>query len=184
MKHLLLTLFAFSTLTASAQNDSLQTTPIELTSAQQPARYLFGYFSYQAAFESMPEYATVQKQMEELRGKYEAEAKRNQSEFNQKYEDFVAGQRDFPQTILEKRQTELEELVAKNTAFRDESRRLLQAAEDDAFAPLHAKLKAVLKVIAQGEGFAFILNTDNNACPYVNPAQGKDINQLVKDSLK
>lgn len=188
MKHLLLTLFAFLTLTATAQNDSLQATvqsvPIEQTTPQQPAKYLFGYLSYKAAFESMPEYSTVQKQMKELREKYEAEAKHNQSEFNQKYEDFIAGQRDFPQTILEKRQSELEELMAKNTAFRDESRRLLKAAEEDTYAPLHDKLKAVLKLVGEREGFAFILNTDDNACPYVNAAQGKDINKLVQDTLK
>lgn len=173
MKHLLLTFFALLSLTAAAQTTTTQATT-----------YLFGYLSYQAAIEAMPEYATVQKQMKELSDKYEAEAKRNEKEFNQKYEDFIAGQRDFPQTILEKRQSELEELMAKNTTFRDESRRLLAEAEKDAYAPLQDKLSKILKVVGDREGFAFILNTDNNACPYVNKSKGKDINQLVKDCLK
>jgi len=175
MKHLLLTVFTLLTLTATAQTESV---------AVSSQTCIFGYFSYKAALESMPEYAQVQKQMDELKAKYEAEAKRAEQEFNQKYEDFLVGQRDFPQTILEKRQSELQELMARNVAFRDESRRLLLAAEQDAYAPLHDKMEKMLKVIGEKEGFAFILNTDDHACPYVNPAQGKDINQLLKDSLR
>lgn len=168
MRHLLLPLLAFVALTCSAQQ----------------GKVFFGYLSYKAALEAMPEYATVQKQMKDLRDKYEEEAKRNESEFNRKYEDFLAGQRDFPQTILEKRQSELQELMVKSVAFRDESRRLLEAAEREAYAPLRDKLAKALKVVGEKEGFAFILNTDNNACPYVNPSQGKDINQLVKNVLR
>lgn len=146
--------------------------------------FAFGVLSYSEAIKAMPEYSTVQRQMEELKAKYDAEAKRAEDDFNNKYEDFLEGQRDFPPMILQKRQTELQEMMAKNIAFRDESRRLLEAAREDAMAPLHRRLAGLLKIIGEKEGFAFILNTDNNACPFVNAAQGKDINQLVKDCLK
>ncbi len=144
----------------------------------------FGYFSYNEALQSMPEYAQAQNQLVELRNRYDAEAKRVEDEFNAKYEDFLEGQRDFPPTILKKRQSELAELMAKNTAFRNDSRRLLAEAEREAYAPLHKKLVAVLKVVGEKEGFAFIINTDNNTCPYINNVQGRDISQLVKDCLK
>ncbi len=144
----------------------------------------FGYFSYNEALQSMPEYAQAQNQLVELRNRYDAEAKRVEDEFNAKYEDFLEGQRDFPPTILKKRQSELAELMAKNTAFRNDSRRLLAEAEREAYAPLHKKLAAVLKVVGEKEGFAFIINTDNNTCPYINNVQCRDISQLVKDCLK
>ena len=181
----------FLPLTVSAQDSIRFATPVNTTASiaaavvqtAQPTMK-FGYFSYSEALQSMPEYATAQRQMAELRSRYEAEAKRAEDDFNAKYEDFLDGQRDFPPTILKKRQSELAELMAKNTAFRDDSRRLLAGAERDAYAPLHRKLAAVLKLVGEKEGFAFIINTDNNACPYINSAQGKDINQLVKDCLK
>jgi len=144
----------------------------------------FGYLSYSEALKSMSDYAVMQKNVVSLRAQYEEETKRAQQEFNQKYEDFLAGQRDFPQSILEKRQSELQDLMAKNITFRNESRRLLLAAEKDAYAPLHDKLGKLLNAIGTKEGFAFILNTDDNACPFVNPSQGKDISQIIKDSLK
>ena len=46
-----------------------------------------------------------------------------EDEFNRKYEDFLEGQRDFPQTILQKRQLELQQLMEKNIEFRTSSSR-------------------------------------------------------------
>lgn len=152
--------------------------------AQAAAPLRFGVLSYQSALEAMPEYAAVQKDMAQLREKYEAEAKRAETEFNNKYEDFLDGQRDFPQTILLKRQSELQELMAKNVQFREESRKLLEAARTDALAPLHKKLATMLRVIGEKEGYAFILNTDGDACPYIAPSQGTDITQVVVSALK
>ena len=83
-------------------------------------------------------------------------------------------------SILRKRQAELQDMMDKNTAFRAEARRLLAQAESDAYAPLHAKLKAAIGEVAAEQGLAFVLNTDNNACPYINPAMGVDVTSLVK----
>ena len=80
-------------------------------SAQENITMKFGFLSYEAALQSMGEYALVQKQMADLRTQYEAETKRVEDEFNAKYEDFLEGQREFPKTILQKRQTELQELM-------------------------------------------------------------------------
>lgn len=191
MKHLFLLSALFLPLTVSAQDSTRLATPVNAATTiaatvapTAQSAMTFGYFSYNEALQSMPEYAQAQNQLAELHNKYDAEAKRVEDEFNAKYEDFLDGQRDFPPTILKKRQSELAELMAKNTAFRDDSRKLLADAERTAYAPLYKKLDAVLKVIGEKEGFAFIINTDNNACPYINSVQGKDINQLVKDCLK
>ena len=144
----------------------------------------FGYFSYDAALKAMPDYALVQKHMADLKAQYEAEAKRVEDDFNTKYEQFLEGQRDFPQTILEKRQSELEELMQKNIAFKEESRRLLAAAEQEAMAPLHQKLSNALQSVGFLRGVAFIINTDQNACPFINPEMGIDVTEDVLKLLK
>lgn len=178
---LLLTAAAGRAQTAAAPDSIRTVAQPAVTAAAQPR---FGYFSYQAALESMPEYAVAQKQIASLQAKYEAETKRSEDDFNKKYEEFLDGQRDFPKTILEKRQSELQELMARNIAFRKESERLLKMAEKDAMAPLYDRLSKMLNVIGEREHFDFIINTDANSCPFINPAAGKDINQLVKDCLK
>ena len=171
MKRVILSFFMMAALTASAQTDSTQT-------------FSFGYLSYEAALKSMPEFATVQQQMADLRSQYLAETKRVEDEFNRKYEEFLEGQRDFPRTILQKRQTELQELMEKNILFKEKSREELAEAERQALAPLRIRLIEQLDTIGRERGYAFIYDTDTKALPYINTAQGEDINQLVQDALK
>lgn len=148
------------------------------------AQMKFGYFSYEEAFQSMPEYALAQTNLNDLREKYDAEMKRVEDEFNRKYEEFLDGQSDFAPTILQKRQTELQELLKKNVAFKKESSKLLKQAEQEAYAPLREKLQKVLETIGTEHGYAFILNTDGDACPYIHPEMGEDVSQLVREALR
>ena len=145
---------------------------------------MFGYFSYDEAIKEMPEYVLVQENLNDLKSKYDQEMKRVEDEFNRKYEDFLDGRNDFAPTILQKRQTELQELLKKNVAFKAEAQRLLQQAEVDALAPLKKKLQDVLDKIGSERGYAFILNTDGDACPYINPEMGEDVSLLVKEALR
>ncbi len=152
--------------------------------AQAQTTIKFGYLSYQEALKAMPEYTTAQAKLADLKQKYDNEMKRVEDEFNKKYELFLEGQKDFAPTILRKRQVELQELIAKNIAFKEEAKRLLAQAETETYAPLKSKLAETLRGIGEARGFMFILNTDNDNLPYANSAYGEDITVLVKDCLK
>lgn len=175
MKRIVIFLFALLALTAKAQTAD-QAQPASPT-------FRFGYLSYDNALKAMPEYAEARKNLTLLENKYDEEAKRVEKEFNEKYEDFLEGQRDFPKSILEKRQMELQELMDKNIAFKEESRRLLRQAEEEAMAPIHAKLGQLLKIVAEDRHLAFVINTDGHACPYISPEQGENLNDIVKATL-
>ena len=153
-------------------------------SAQENNTFFFGYLSYEQALKSMREYAIVQKNLTDLKAQYQAETKRVEEEFNRKYEEFLDGQREFPKTILQKRQTELQELMEKNIAFKEESRQQLEAAEKEAMAPLKTRLSETIAKIAKRHGLALVINTDAEACPYIDPLMGEDLNQIVQDALK
>ena len=181
-KNLLFLALALVTLSASAQQNQ---TPAEQPAAivAQPA-LRFGYFSFEQVFHTMPGYAIAKHNMDELRTKYDEETKRVENEFNSKYEEFLDGQRSYAKTILEKRQAELRELMEKNIAFKAEANRLLKQAEDEAFAPLKAKVNEEAQKMGKEKGFAFILNTDNNAAPYLNAEMGEDITAALEEKLK
>ena len=91
---------------------------------------------------------------------------------------------EFPKTILQKRQTELQELLDKNLEFKEHSRMELEKAEQDLMAPLKIRLIEVLGNIGRQCGYAFIVDTDVKALPFINPAMGIDLNQQVQDALK
>ena len=153
-------------------------------SAQENATMKFGFLSYEAALQSMPDYTLVQKNLADLKAQYQTEAKRVEDEFNRKYEEFLEGQREFPKTILQKRQSELQELMDKNIAFKQQGLAELARAEQEAMAPLRIKLIEALGKIGRERGYAFIVDTDQKAMPFINPAMGEDINQTVQDALK
>ena len=144
----------------------------------------FGHLSYEQALQSMPDYAVVQKKLVDLRAQFDAEMKRVEDEFNRKYEDFLDGQREFPKTILRKRQTELQELMSKNIAFKEEGLQELANTEQELMAPLKERLTQLITQIATRQGLAFVINTDADACPYINPTMGIDISQEVQNALK
>ena len=153
-------------------------------SAQENATMKFGFLSYEAALQSMPDYTLVQKNLADLKAQYQSESKRVEDEFNRKYEEFLEGQREFPKTILQKRQSELQELMQKNIAFKQQGLAELARAEQEAMAPLRIKLIEALGKIGRERGYAFIVDTDQKAMPFINPAMGEDINQTVQDALK
>lgn len=147
------------------------------------AQTRFGYFSFDNVLKSMPDYVMAQRSIDNLRQKYDAEMKRAEDEFNSKYEEFLDVQKDLVPAILRKRQAELQEMMQKNINFKNESQRLLKQAEADAFAPVKNKLYNALTKVGLAQGYAFILNTDGDACPYVNPEMGEDATELIKEAL-
>jgi outer membrane protein len=159
-------------------NDSLSEAPEVAVPAGAPLitqLISIGYLSYDSALTTMPDYAIAQAKLKELRQAYEAELKRVEEEFNHKYEDFLDGQRDFPRTILLKRQTELQELLQQNIAFKQQGLKDLAKAESEALAPLREKLNAAIARVAKEKGLALVVNTDSNACPFIDPEMGVDL---------
>lgn len=147
------------------------------------AQVQFGYLSYKKIVEEMPEYAQTQQQMATLRAKYEAEATRGEEEFQKKFVEFLQGQKDFPQSIMQKRQAELQGLMNKGVEFRLQSQELLEQADKELMAELYKKLNRAILEVGVEFGYGFILNTDDNSCPYINPVIGVDVSELVRQKL-
>ena len=143
----------------------------------------FGFLSYDSALVAMPGYQQAQQQMAALRAAYEVELQRVENEFNTKYEDFLDGQRDFPRTILLKRQTELQELLQRNIEFKRQGLEDLQKAEQEAMAPLRERLNQAIALVATQQQLALVINTDANACPFIDPTMGIDLNAMVQKAL-
>ncbi len=184
MKKLLVSLL-FATMASPllAQTDVDQA-PVatEQTAPEAPIR--FGYLSYDALLKSSPDYAAAQQSLAELRDKYDAEMKRVEDEFNEKYETFLDGQSSYAPSILQKRQAELQEMMEKNIAFKQESRRLLEQAEADALQPVREKLAAAILKVGKEKKLAFIANTDGNAMPFIDTTMGVDVSNDVAAAMQ
>ncbi|MBR1484431.1 MAG: OmpH family outer membrane protein [Prevotella sp.] len=169
-----------SGLTVMAQDAEENGTQNRSQAQQAP---FIGYLSCDSLLHSMPQYAVVKAQMRDLRQAYEEELKRVEDDFNQKYEAFLDGQKDFPRTILLKRQNELQELLQKNVAFRQQGLRDLQQAEAEALAPLRQQLGAAIAKVSKRLGLALVVNTDSDACPFIAPETAVDLTDEVRAHL-
>ena len=131
----------------------------------------------------MPEYTLAQNDLAQLKEQYAQEADRAEKEFNAKYEEFLNDLKSLTPTIRRKRQEELKQFMESNIRFREEAARLLAQAEQDAITPLQNKINTTLRLVAAEYSLDIILNTDSNACPYLSPSIGEDINEIVRTAL-
>lgn len=148
-----------------------------------PQQARFGYLSYGEVIRLMPEYLSSQEKLNSLQQKYEAELARADKEFNIKFSEFLEGQKEFPNNIIVKRQKELQDLMEKSIAFKNEMKALLEKARKELSTPVTQKLNEAISQIGQTYKLDYILNTDNNACPYINKEVGLDVTSLVKAQL-
>ncbi len=202
MKRILLFLLTILPLTMQAQTeevadtvmtdlpDTTATTEVGQPKVQETVKtdslpvIRFGYLSYDAALRAMPDYALVQQHLSEQREAFEKELQRVEKEFNKKYESFLEGLNEFPRTILLKRQNELQELMQRNIDFKAQARKELQQTEVDAMQPLRDSLNEALATIARQKGLALVINTDANACPFIEPTMGINLQEEVLMLLK
>lgn len=147
------------------------------------AQVKIGYYSNKKVLEAMPEYTLAQNDLAQLKEQYAQEADRAEKEFNAKYEEFLNDLKSLTPTIRRKRQEELKQFMESNIRFREEVARLLAQAEQDAITPLQNKINTTLRLIAAEYSLDIILNTDSNACPYLSPSIGEDINDIVRTTL-
>lgn len=157
--------------------------PLLLLCAFASAQIQFGYLSYEQILKEMPEYEQATQDLATLKAKYEAEAQKGEEEFQRKFVDFLQGQKDFPQAIMQKRQAELQLLMDNGVNFRIKSQELLATAEKDMMQTARTRLGKAISEVGAEYGYSYILNTDGNICPYINPTLGVDVTELVRRKL-
>lgn len=153
-----------------------------LVCAQSQMRY--GYVSYKNLLRSMPEYEEAQARIAELRMQYEAEARYNETAFKRMFAEFLQGQKDFPHTILLKRQRDLQEAMEKGLAFRHSADSLLHCAEEEMYAPLHAAIDSAIRAVGLERGYGYVVNTDERAYVFLHPLVAEDATPFVLEKLQ
>ena len=151
--------------------------------AQAQSAVKYGYLNYDSLLYAMPEYATAQRDLAELRKKYEQEAVYNEKEFKRLFADFLQGQKDFPQNILLKRQRDLQDAMERGLAFRRSADSLLVCAERDLLRPVHTILNAAIRAVGLEHGYEYILNTAQRAYPFIHPEVAEDATPFVRAKL-
>ena len=67
--------------------------------------------------------------------------------------------------------------------FRERISTDLEKTERDLLAPLRIRLNETIATLARSKHLAVVLNTDSNACPFIEPMQSIDLNDVVIRAL-
>ena len=134
----------------------------------------------QTIFTEMPDTKAMQKELETLQKTYEESIEIMKQELQKKYEDYVAKQDTYIETIKAAKQKEIQDI---NQRIQD----TLRVAEEDLqnksqklMAPIQQKIKDAINKVGAENGFAYIL--DAQAMLYVG-STGIDATDLVRSKL-
>ena len=166
----LLCICSLSQTLAAQQQDSVAVDSIKPQVAVErprPRTLVMGSIRTNTILQNMPQYKAMQASMQALREQYEAEARKSEEEFQRKFEDFLQGKDEFPKTILEKRQNELQSILEANANFRIKVQELLAEADKSLMADVRAEMNDAIAVVAQDKGVSIVFDLDNGSVPYI-----------------
>ncbi len=143
----------------------------------------FGNINMGEVFESMPERAVVQKEMEELQAKYETELSKMGDEYQKKVNDYLAEQDKLEKNIAEARAQEIDQLQQRIQNFREMAAKDLQTQQQSKVAPIIEKINKAIQAVGEKEGFTYIFDLSQGNILYASPSQCVDVLPLVKKEL-
>jgi outer membrane protein len=73
--------------------------------------------------------------------------------------------------------------LEQNIAFKEQGRKELEKTRKEKLVPLQAQLSMAISAVAREHQLAVVVNTDSNACPYIDPELAIDLNDEVKQQL-
>lgn len=142
----------------------------------------FGTVNSEKIFQLMPEKATAEASLTEVSKKYEAEFKKLQDDFTQKYSEFQSLEATTPKTIRDRRMQELQENQEKIRSFQEMASQDMEKQQQELMAPIMNKINEAIRAVGQEGGFTMIYDMAVPSVIYAGPTS-EDVTPLVKAKL-
>lgn len=126
----------------------------------------------------------AQQQIDSLRRQYEAEVRHNETEFRRQFSEFLQVQKNLSEPILRKRQGDLQVAMERSLAFRKQAETVLKEAEAKLLMLVQERVDAAIRVVAGERGYELVVDTDQQAFPYLAPALSEDATALCAKNSK
>lgn len=142
-----------------------------------------GFFSMQDLLNTDVKYQEAIANAQVLKQQYANEQKIAEQDFKEKYELFIEQQGDLAKSIRAKRQSDLQALLERTEKFREETKQLIQKSEDEALSSAKIRISEAIRKVAETGEYLLIVNSDSEACPYINPNYSIDITEMISSVL-
>ena len=143
----------------------------------------FGYFSFSEILNAMPDRAAADRNLADLRIKYDAEMKRAENEFNVKYEEFMKASATSCRASFTSVEAELQEMMEKNVAFRKEAERLLKQGAGRRLRTAAQEDKRGRRKGGQRTRLCVYTQHRRRRMPYIDASMSEDATIFIRELL-
>lgn len=141
----------------------------------------FGHINSNELMRSMPGRDSIQTVLERHAKELETAFSAMQTEFQTKYQDFLANEKTFSELIRQAKQRELANLQERIVDFQESAQEDLQKKEAELFSPLIEKARKAIEDVAKANGYTYVFDSSLGVLLYAEPSE--DIMPLVKKKL-
>lgn len=134
----------------------------------------------QAIFTEMPDTKAMQKELEALQKTFEESIESMKQELQKKYEEFVAKQDTYIESIKLRKQQEIQDINQRTQDLVRVAEEELQKKSQQLMVPIQQKIKDAINKVGTENGYAYIL--DAQAMLFVGTT-GIDATDLVRRKL-
>ena len=142
----------------------------------------FGFINSVEIVQVMPEYIKAQNDYQTLQKQYADEFDRMRSELEKKGAEFEQLKDSLPANILQRRQTELQDLYARMQQYEQESYSNLQQAQQAKIAEVSKVLSDAIQAVGRDGGYVCVFDIASGI-PYISETLCEDVTPKVKTKL-
>jgi len=140
-----------------------------------------GHINSSELLVNMPGRDDAQKELIEYATLLEEQLKMMVSEFEKKYEDYLANETKMTELIKQTKQSELTQLQARIQEFQESAQEDLQRKETQLIQPMLQKAQDAIKKVAKEKGYTYVIDTSSGSLLYFEDTD--DILSIVKKEL-
>ena len=142
----------------------------------------FGFVNAAEVMQQMPEFSKAQTELQTLQKQYADEFDRMRSELEKKGAEFEQLKDSLPANILQRRQTELQDLYARMQQYEQESYNNLQQAQQAKIAEVSKVLSDAIQAVGHDGGYVCVFDIASGI-PYISETLCEDVTPKVKTKL-
>lgn len=149
----------------------------------------FAHFNSNEIVSALPEYTTVQNELQTLGKQYEDDIKRTEDELRKKSEEYEKEKANLLDNVRQRREQELNDLYQRYQQMIQDNQAAFQKAQAEKIQALQDKVKAAVKSVAEAGGYIYVFDTSMSEggqilIPfYINTKLSTDITADVKKAL-
>ena len=142
----------------------------------------FGYVNSVEIAQVMPEYTKAINELKTLEKQYSDELKHIATEFEKKRNELEQVKDSLPESILQRRAVELEEIYARMEQYRQTSAQSFEQARETKFAAINEKLQKAIQDVGR-EGTYICVFDLASGIPYISETLCDNLDAKVKAKL-